>query len=386
MERCPSWPKEHDWKSCKPLKRFLGFESPSLRHFYYNVKKGETREHMCEKKTLKSKIWLTVVTCAAILFSVVFAFGWDHGEKETPNKNNTMVVAQNGSGQPREIPVAMAADDNYTYPTIVAITSMMINSNSNTRYDIYIMTPGGFGEDNKQKILSLQGKYENRCKIMFIDMQDRYKNANDRGHITTPTYYRLSLSSALPEIEKIIWLDGDVLVLGDLAEMYDIGMEDLYYRGFLDANVRGTEKFGIYNDHFICAGVMLANLAKLRADNMEQKFEEFIKRNNDRLEQHDQTVINVVCYKNTDFLPAKYGIFNFGDVGVARDHAKIFLAKGHYTEDEMQAAYENPVILHCICKPWGQGEVNRKSLWWAYAAKTDYFKEIEAKYNFSAAS
>lgn len=32
MERCPSWSKEHDWKSCKPLKRLLGFESPSLRH------------------------------------------------------------------------------------------------------------------------------------------------------------------------------------------------------------------------------------------------------------------------------------------------------------------------------------------------------------------
>ena len=32
MESCPSWSKEHDWKSCKPLKRLLGFESPSLRH------------------------------------------------------------------------------------------------------------------------------------------------------------------------------------------------------------------------------------------------------------------------------------------------------------------------------------------------------------------
>ena len=29
---CPSWPKEHDWKSCKSLTRLLGFESPHLRH------------------------------------------------------------------------------------------------------------------------------------------------------------------------------------------------------------------------------------------------------------------------------------------------------------------------------------------------------------------
>ena len=43
-ERCPSWLKEHDWKSCKSLKRLRGFESPSLRHIdklfricYYNI-------------------------------------------------------------------------------------------------------------------------------------------------------------------------------------------------------------------------------------------------------------------------------------------------------------------------------------------------------------
>lgn len=241
-----------------------------------------------------------MVACAAILFSVAFAFFWDQKEKSDQ------------TGQKAVIPVAMAADDNYTYSTIVAITSMMTNSNSNTHYDIYIMTPGSFAQENKQKILSLQDKYENRCKVTFIDMQDRYKNANDRGHITTPAYYRLSLSSVLPEIEKIIWLDGDVLGFGDLTDMYNINMEGLYYRGFLDANVRGTEKFGIYNDHYICSGVMLVNLVKLRADNMEPKFAEFIEKNNDKLEQWDQTVINVVCYKNTGVLPAKYGVFNLG--------------------------------------------------------------------------
>ena len=35
MESCPRWPKEHDWKSCKPLKRFRGFESLALRQEIY---------------------------------------------------------------------------------------------------------------------------------------------------------------------------------------------------------------------------------------------------------------------------------------------------------------------------------------------------------------
>lgn len=32
MESCPSWSKEHDWKSCKPQTRLRGFESLALRH------------------------------------------------------------------------------------------------------------------------------------------------------------------------------------------------------------------------------------------------------------------------------------------------------------------------------------------------------------------
>lgn len=53
---------------------------------------------------------------------------------------------------------------------------------------------------------------------------------------------------------------------------------------------------------------------KLREDNMEPKIETFIKENNDKLVQHDQTVINVLFQDNIGALPIKYGIFNFTDM------------------------------------------------------------------------
>ena len=43
------------------------------------------------------------------------------------------------------------------------------------------------------------------------------------------------------------------------------------------------------NDHIICSEVMLINLKELRKDNMVEKFNIFIKENNDKLNQHDQT-------------------------------------------------------------------------------------------------
>ena len=89
------------------------------------------------------------------------------------------------NGAERSIPIAMALDDGYTYPTIVAITSAMKNANKNTHYDFYIMHPSEFSSENKDKILSLQKKYK-QCSIKLIDMGKEYSNANDVGHITTP--------------------------------------------------------------------------------------------------------------------------------------------------------------------------------------------------------
>ena len=49
------------------------------------------------------------------------------------------------------IPIAMSLDDKYTYPTIVSITSILVNANSNTKYHFYILHPSRFTIQNKKK-------------------------------------------------------------------------------------------------------------------------------------------------------------------------------------------------------------------------------------------
>lgn len=285
------------------------------------------------------------------------------------------------SGAPIEnsIPIAMGLDDGYLYPTIVAMTSVLENANNGREYDFYIMHPDEFKEESKNKIKSLENKYSS-CKIKFLNMKSMYKSANDKGHITTPSYYRLSLSDLLPDLKKIIWLDGDTITFSDLKEMYDIDMTGLCYRGFLDDNVDGVKDFVPENDHVICSGVMLLNLEELRKENMVKRFEDFINQNNDRLIQHDQTTINSVAYKKVDILPAKYGIYNYWSLDEAKLKSKVYRYSKGYTEEELESAYLNPVILHCISKPWKSAEVYGGKLWWQYAEKTAFYSEIHEKY------
>ena len=307
-------------------------------------------------------VWVSLVLCGIsfLIFHVFRVY-----EKRSESKEG--------------IPIAMALDDGYTYPTMVAMASILENAAKGTKYDFYIMHPGEFNDENKVKIKNLGRKYRNKCSISFINMEDKYKNANDKGHITTPTYYRLSLSELLPDLDKIIWLDGDTITYTDLKEMYDIDMEGYYYKGVLDENVSAVDSFTTENDHCICAGVMLINLKELRKDNMVEKFADFIEKNNDRLIQHDQTTINAVCYKKVGILPLKYGIFNYS-LEDLKSTVKIFRCENKYTEKEVEEAYENTCVLHCVCKPWKNANVRGSKSWWDYAKKTNYYNEIREKY------
>ena len=270
-------------------------------------------------KFINTLVWVSLILCG-VSFLIFHVFR----------------IYEKKSASHEGIPIAMALDDGYTYPTIVAMTS---------------------------------------------NMEDKYKNANDKGHITTPTYYRLSLSELLPDLDKIIWLDGDTITYTDLKEMYDIDMEGYYYKGFLDDNVDAVDDFTTENDHCICAGVMLINLKELRQDDMVKKFSDFIEKNNEKLIQHDQTTINAMCYKKIGILPPKFGIYNYPSVNEAKSKAGKYRLKDGYTEDDLEKAYNSPAVLHCVSKPWKNVNVRGGKAWWDYARKTDFYSEIRKKYD-----
>lgn len=280
-----------------------------------------------------------------------------------------------------KIPIAMSLDDGYVYPTIVSITSAMLNSPPELEYEFYLMHPGEFSSGAKEKLLSLTERFPN-CHLVFLNMEDAFKTANDAGHVSTPTYYRLSLPDLLPDVEKLLWLDGDTLILGDLSEMYRLPMNGLHFRGFLDSDAYRGYSFGGSSDHYICGGVMVMNLAELRRDNATQKFAEFVAAHNSELVQHDQSVINAVSAAKIGVLPPRFGVFNFWSKKHEKQYLSQLLSPNKYTLAELDAAVANPVVLHFTDKPWGLIKMPRTELWWEYAAKTDFFEEICEKYSF----
>lgn len=291
------------------------------------------------------------------------------------------------------ISIAMALDENFLYPTLVSMTSLLENKHRHTRCCFYLLySSETLSKAARAVLLSLGEKYS-KCEIILIDVSGLYNDITDNMRVSVPTYYRLSLSALLPELDRIIWLDGDTLVLHDLRDMFVIDMEGYYYRGFLDDRPDAVDEFDINNDHYICAGVLLINLKELRQDNMVEKFTAFIAENKDRLQWQDQTVINVVGLDKTGILPIRYGIFNYlqerenryySGFKNIRNYLEALRSTEKYTFSEAKRAMKNPSILHCPSKPWDCNvHVYREGLWLKYAKKTAYYTEIERHYQLN---
>jgi lipopolysaccharide biosynthesis glycosyltransferase len=285
----------------------------------------------------------------------------------------------------QRISVAYCLDNDYTYPTLVSMISILENSSRYTFYTFYLLVEKNiFEKQNKEKFTHLEEKYD-RCKVIIFELtNENLSNANTKRYPIT-TYYRLLLPKLIPDINRIIYLDGDTLVFSDLTEMINLEMNNNIILGFVDNSYKKAKQFGIKTNKYITCGVILINLKKMRKENISQKFFDFINKNKNKLTQEDQTVINIVLHGRIDFLPPKFGMWNFYNKKSLLKHNHYINKKlgiKVYNDSEFLKGWKHPSILHYVRKkPWNSIDNLRTKRffcdkWWKYAKKSDEYKNI----------
>ena len=281
------------------------------------------------------------------------------------------------------INIALSADYKYTYPTLVFITSLMENIGPNSFYQIYLMTPDDDKKNNLTNTLdTLITKYGNdklNITYLLIDSSKIPKNVSVNEHITKETYFRLILPSLLPNLDRILYMDTDIINLKDLTELYTLDLEeDIYLRCVPTRKkfLKQLEEFDIYTNYYFNAGVLLMNLKSFRKFGIEKKLIDLISTH--KLEMHDQTALNIICYKNKKLMHPKFNLGAFTASSKFSNYKKAL--KDLYTDKEIKEAYYHPVNLHYSSvaggKPWNKKYVPLKQYWWYYANKTDFMSEI----------
>ena len=103
-------------------------------------------------------------------------------------------------------------------------------------------------------------------------------------------------------------MDGDTLAYKDLTDMYNINMDNLYFRGIREVPAP-YEKY-IDKSKYICAGVMLINIELIRKERVFNKFQNYYYNYYDQgIFYGDQHIINDLFRNKIGYLPPKYGMY-----------------------------------------------------------------------------
>ena len=277
-------------------------------------------------------------------------------------------------------------DNNYILPTCVVIVSILEKCKNANDYQFAILISEKITLENISVIERLRERYSG-TSICFYEVDEIVKTAVTSGnHITTSTYLRLFIASILPQYEKCIFLDSDIIVNCDLRELYSIDIEDNFVAGVKEfqlaknerAKVAKCRELSVANvDNYIYAGVMLMNLELIRFTCIEQ---EFVKEIGKGYMYQDQDVINKCCWGKIGKIPLKYNFLN-RHIGL-----EDLLINTIYSLEEINETKNGKVIIHFPGKnkPWIYPKCKGGDIWWKYAElflteaeKQKYIAQVE---------
>jgi len=262
----------------------------------------------------------------------------------------------------KAIPIVFTFDDNYALPAAVAIKSLIHTGKKGTWYDIYCLYQN-LSDVNRRAL-------DQVAKINWIKVDESlFGNAPATAEYPVDVYYRLAIHDILPQHDKIIYSDVDVLFQGDLTAAYEINLGNAYWAGVpLERNetpsldilaaqvgdpddpryMSGHTKFVENKNEFIFAsGFMVINAKKMREDKMTEKFLQTIKQFTGRLKMFDLEILNLACQGAIKRLPFYYCVLE--DIAIVKDYKRTnlypFLSRV-FSDRELSHAIRRPVILH----------------------------------------
>ncbi len=280
---------------------------------------------------------------------------------------------------PEAVPVVFGADDTFFIPLVVCIQSLVENTSSTKNYDIVVLA----NKFRPEFIALLEKIAEGRPNVSirihdvapFLARWDMGKLKT--GHrLTTAAYYRLFIPELMQDYRKALYIDGDTILMEDVANLYHTDISGCYAGAVRDYNIirdmsesfkaHVTGLLGVQDtSQYFNSGVLLLDLDAMRRDFpleflMEQAELKGAK-------HHDQDVLNSLFYGKVRFLHPRWNC--------------MWQSEELYADVEGgREALAAPGLVHYPGrkKPWTKAGAFLPAArhYWKYALKCPYADEI----------
>lgn len=247
--------------------------------------------------------------------------------------------------------ILVTLDRRYLSPLKTMLGSMFFN-NPGEVFDIYMVADGISEEE--QGVLSSYCRFHGSQLHRILISEEMFANAPVIRYYSKAMYYRLLAAEFLPDtIDKILYLDPDILVINPLRPLYGTDISRYLFAAAMHSGLTGIS--GYVNklrfpeeetDFYFNSGVLLMNLSRMRTDVREKEIFEFVEKYKDFLILPDQDVLNGLY--NTRILPVDESYWNYD---VRKYETYRLASQGRM---DMDWVMEHTAILH-FCgknKPW----------------------------------
>lgn len=277
-----------------------------------------------------------------------------------------------------KIRVAFSISDNYSPHLAATLASILANAGIEDKLEIFIVSSGDISPENREKIASLSAIKS--FELHFRDCDSSVLSRLSGGGCHISTNYRLMSASLFADMDKIVFLDVDLIVLkslrqlwlNDICKYYFAAAPDPCTCAFLDYvdAIRDNFERIPYN-----TGVMLMNLDKWREENLEQRiFEKLAWYSTLYTRTPDQNVLNILCKDHILPLNPRYGACP----------TLAFVQDDPWNYDrgrERKYVFDEPYILHFASrrelKPWLKPELPYADYYWKYLKMTPFYEQIK---------
>lgn len=285
------------------------------------------------------------------------------------------------------VTICMATDVNYIKYITVALQSIKENISPNRNYEINILIPS----DTIENIHHIKALACNNFKIRLINIEKFIDNHFNKikmtgsGHISRSTYYRLFIPKLFDNYAKVLYLDSDLVVNTDIANLYDVEIQNNLIAGVLDFELirwySSDSYIKNYIDNklehkdvmkYINAGVCLMNINELKKCNFTDVAVDYLSDNSPLF--HDQDILNKLCFNRIHYLEPEWNVEYHIPIWNKNWKQQIPLS----LLDLYSESRKHPKITHFSggLKPWQKPSIELADHFWKYARKSSVYEML----------
>lgn len=285
------------------------------------------------------------------------------------------------------IPVVFAADNNYVPQLTTTIYSAMKNASPDRFYDVVVLQRDISG-DNQDRMRRFLSRFANmNLRFANVDrLMSGYELSTNNEHISVETYYRFLIQQLLPFYDKVLYLDSDIIINGDISQLFDIELGDTLLGAVRDIDFLGNlnVKHGLrmgyaknvlkMNDPYAYfqAGVLVLNTKAMRERYTIKQWLGYA--SNPEFIYNDQDVLNAHCEGEVTYLPWEWNVVHDcgGRVG------NLFTQAPNDIYDAYMDSRNHPQIIHYagFQKPWTDPDCDFAPVYWNYARDTPFYERL----------